>query len=55
MVETDNRYKLMFNILRVIEQGYTYEQLIKLNYDPKLVDFIFRFRKYILICKKNRG
>lgn len=49
------REELYFNILRLIEKGFTFTELFKADYSQGSLSFVFRFREYVLESKKERN
>lgn len=54
ITESKELNKLEFHIIKLIENGFSYDELTKLNYNPEIVEHCFKMRKYILVCKENR-
>jgi len=45
---------MFFNILRLVEEGSSYDELVNVGYDSRFVEFVFKFRQYVLVCKEKR-
>ena len=53
--KTDHlREELMFHVLRLIEEGMVFDELMAVGYSSEIASLIFRLREYVLESKKRR-